>query len=630
MASTTDNLTSLPNDVFTAITSDFDLADLGSLRLTSHNLHVVATTPDFRTRFHNIRTDLSEDSLHSLIAICSSPDLGHLIKEVTVLAKHYDAKELEDQLQSGTRWEAQAVPAPFSHSVGHKLTGDEKDEVKILIERMVKLKEEQAAVQTNGEDVYLLAKALSHLGARSISISIEAAVHTRPQGSRQSIRKCRDTNAMSQTMDHAARATFGAVAKTQLRITNPDIFNLQWGGFVSMNGLHEAFVVGPYHVELASALSHLRSLNINLKPAPVKQIGEEQHDPYDQKRYPIYGPASEPKLHDAYLSSLAALLRPMAHSLKRLEIRFRGWHAVKLDCAEVFAFVAGADLGFAQLSELHLNNVVMHGNDLIKILQRTPVLTHLGLHKVSLPKAPHVPEKMVEYPNSSPEWSQMEPDIEGWKDAWQHVFDALITPDQATIGDVQTGSNDSMSAPRPCPRLEALEINALYLASFEHRIYFTAPHTALSRYVHDIMSDDEKFKSDWFKLQTFQEGLACCVFNGNEVRGEDKKRSPEPAIKDSGDLIDLSEPQDQTQTPQQYPNRNQLYVPLAPPPTEPEPRGIHYKISTTRPLGSPALYQWIHGWDDREFSEKGCDPEAKAANRIAPDTGPVSSVMVTW
>ncbi len=101
MSTNTDHLTHLPNDAFDAIASDFDLADLCSLRLTSHNLHAIATTPNFQARFHHIRTNLSKDRLESLTALWSNPDLSHLIEEITVLATHYDDRELREQVKDG-------------------------------------------------------------------------------------------------------------------------------------------------------------------------------------------------------------------------------------------------------------------------------------------------------------------------------------------------------------------------------------------------------------------------------------------------------------------------------------------------------------------------------------------------
>ena len=103
MSAQNDHLTNLPNDLITTIAADFDLADLCSLRLTSHNLRAIATTPNFEARFHSLRTDLSEASLQSLVAICSSAGLGYLVKEVIVLAKHYDDKKLRQQVEEGRK-----------------------------------------------------------------------------------------------------------------------------------------------------------------------------------------------------------------------------------------------------------------------------------------------------------------------------------------------------------------------------------------------------------------------------------------------------------------------------------------------------------------------------------------------
>lgn len=120
--------------------------------------------------------------------------------------------------------------------------------------------------------------------------------------------------------------------------------------------------------------------------------------------------------------------------------------------------------------------------------------------------------------------------------------------------------------------------------------------------------DNETLKKHyWFKIQALQEGLACCVFSGREVRGEN-------ATANNNNPVSANE---HTEKPLVL--ENGLHVPLRPPPVE-EPRGIHYKVSTTRPHGSPAYYRWLHFWQAREFGEIGCAPEPPASTSQAATT----------
>lgn len=438
MSSHVDNLISLPNDVFTVISSDFDLADLCSLRLTSHNLHAIATTPNFQARFHHIRTDLSLANLQALVAICSSPDLGHLMKEITVLAKHYDDRELCQQLQDGTIWKADPGNGPIFSSSGHYMTDDEKAEAKAMFDQMTELKNNQAALQDNGTDVRLLSEAFNRLGARSVNLSIEAAVHVRPQGSRLPTANCLDHEAMTQRMDHTFKITIAALSNSQLQISNLTVFDIQWGGYVSMKSLHEALECtastpppDSSALRRPPALHRIQRLTLSLHAAPTQTIPEDELDKSDDSKYPIrHEPASPPALHAAYLRSLAPLIQPTAPALKHLDIRFRGFHALKLDCAEIFSHLASHNITFPHLSTLNLHNIVIHNTDLLSLLRATPSLTHLGLHKVSLPHNPTHPRKLVEYPNASPQWAQVEPDVPSWKDDWKLIFDALASPAQ--------------------------------------------------------------------------------------------------------------------------------------------------------------------------------------------------------
>ena len=612
MSTNINQLTSLPNDVFTAISSDFDLADLCSLRLTSHNLHAIATTPNFQARFHHIRTDLSKDSLQSLIALCSSPDLSHLIKEITILAKHYDDQELRQQVKEGKRWVAEAAPAPFFHSTGHSMSHEEKSEAQAMIDRMNQLRDRQATMQADSTDAKLLAEAIGHLGARCVSLSVQVAVQTRPEGQRLPISKCRNIEAMSQTMDHTFKATMTALRESQLQISNFSVYDLQWGGFVTLKGLHDALAVQGTDpdtlpaFEVPQPLHSVRSLTLNLHSAPWKKIGEEESDPLDD-REPIYGPVAPSALHDAYLTSLAGFLLPTAHALQDLAIRFRGPHAISSDCVKVFGHIASLNLPFLGLNKLHLHNVIIQNRDLLALLRSTPALTQLGLHKVSMPHNPSHPQKKVEYPNARPPWAQMEPDVQGWKDAWKVVFDAFVVnqpPQNESEASLPQNVEDK-PLPSPCPRLEILEINALYLTSFKHRVYFTAPQSATSTYVRTIMDDATLKKMYSFKIQAFGEGLACCVFSGSDVRGENTT-----ATATTNDAPDSAN-EERAKEPHQVLD-NELDVSLPPPPSaseEEEPRGIQYIVSTTRPMGSPAYYNWLHFWNAREYGETGCAPE---------------------
>ena len=491
------------------------------------------------------------------------------------------------------------------------MSAEEKAEAQALVDRVAELREKQAAMQAEGLHVKLLGQALHHLGSRQVSLNLEVAVHIRPGGPRLPIAKCRDRDVMIQAMDHAFKATIAALRGSLLQVKTFTVFNIHFGGFVTLKALHDAMAIPksapsvPAPLEVPQSLHNIDFLTLNLYSAPVKKIGEEQLDPYDTTKHPTYGPDSPPDVHDAYLSSLAAFIRPNAHSLRDLNIKFRGFHAIKLDCAEVFNRIAMSEITFPGLRKLHLHNIVIQNVDLLAFLRSAPALTHLGLHKVSLPHNPSHPRKLVEYPNSHPQWSQMEPDVDGWKDGWSTVFDAFVNAD---------GGTETLLPP-PCPRLEILEINSLHLTSFEQRIYFTAPHSAMSAYVKSIMDDEALREQLWYKISAFQEGLACCVFTGEQVRGEVFEEGVVDGNDEPEDLLHPEEVADENGDVRKKPYtpprlENGLYVPLPPPPSASveRPRGIQYKVSTTRPYGSPAYYQWLHFWEATEFGEMGCAP----------------------
>ncbi len=487
------------------------------------------------------------------------------------------------------------------------MSHEKEAEAQAMVDRLHQLREEQAAIQADGTDVKLLADAISRLGDRRVSLSIQAAVHVRPEGPRLPISECQDQEAMTQIMDHTFKTTVAALRQSQLQVSNLGVYDKQWGGFVTMKGLYDAIAVESRPLktlrafEVPRPLHNIQSLTLNLHEPPVVKIGEEQPDPYFDldPPFPIYGPKCPVDLHEAYLASLAGFLHPIAHGMQDLNIRFRGWHAISLDCVNVFGQIASSNIPFPSLTKLHLHNVIIQNTDLLALLCSMPVLTQLGLHRVSLPHDPSHPKKLVDYPDARPAWTQMEPDIEGWKDAWKSVFDAFLMQQNNGVGGKASLTHDVEDNVllSPCPRLEILEIDSLYLTSFEQIIFFTAPHSAISAYVHTIM-DNEALRDQYrFKVRAFQEGLACCVFTGHELRGE-----VTTANNDAPDGAN-------EEAKKHLVREHSFYDPL-PPPLSEEPQGIQYIVSTTRPFGSPDYYRWRHFWEATEFREMGCALQA--------------------
>ena len=433
------------------------------------------------------------------------------------------------------------------------------------VDQIAFLREKQAAVQADGNDVKLFAQALNHLGSRQISLSIEAAVHTRPDGPRQPISACRDEAAMTQTTDDTFKATITAVNQSTVQVNKFNVFNMQWGGYVSLKGLHEGLsaakmLSAPRSDEAPGPFHNIEALTLNLYTPPFQKIGVEAPDPIDNSTYPKYGPNSPPELHDTYLSSLAALFCTTANQLQDLRIRFRGPFPLLVDRVTVFNRLAVSGAQFPSLKRLHLHNVLIENSDLLALLRSAPALTQLGLHKVSLPHSPAHPQKRVEVPTFGPQRLQTEPDVEGGG-SWDAIFRSFLTPkhNEATL---------EQTTVRPiCPHLEILEINSLHLSSFRERVYLTEPSAAISAWKDTIRNNETMRKHFLFKVEAFTEGLACCVFTGAEVRGE-----------------------------------------IASPEAKTERRGIQYKHCITMPIGSRPYWWWYEVWEPREYGSLGCDP----------------------
>ena len=197
-------------------------------------------------------------------------------------------------------------------------------------------------------------------------------------------------------MDDTFKATITAVNQSTVQVNKFNVFNMQWGGYVSLKGLHEGLSAakmlsaarsdeapGPFH--------NIEALNLNLYTPPFKRNGVEAPDPIDNSTYPKYEPDSPPELHDAYLSSLAALICPTADKLQDLRIRFRGPFPLLVDRVTVFNRLAVSEVHFPRLKKLNLHNVLIENTDLLALLRSAPALTQLGFHKVSLPHSPAPP-----------------------------------------------------------------------------------------------------------------------------------------------------------------------------------------------------------------------------------------------
>ncbi|KAI1038063.1 hypothetical protein LB503_012010 [Fusarium chuoi] len=83
------------------ILQHLDLASFTSLRLTSRQL----STNTIHSRFfRSAKTDLSLDSLHSLRDRASHPQLGLVLRELTVVATLFDAQPAEATVQTRKKW----------------------------------------------------------------------------------------------------------------------------------------------------------------------------------------------------------------------------------------------------------------------------------------------------------------------------------------------------------------------------------------------------------------------------------------------------------------------------------------------------------------------------------------------
>ncbi|KAF5582639.1 f-box domain-containing protein [Fusarium pseudoanthophilum] len=96
------NLESLvPGIPLDIILQHLDLASYTNLRLTSRRL---ATTTIHRRFFRCAKTDLSLTSLQSLADRVSHPQLGPLLRELTVVATLYDTQPAEATVQTRKKW----------------------------------------------------------------------------------------------------------------------------------------------------------------------------------------------------------------------------------------------------------------------------------------------------------------------------------------------------------------------------------------------------------------------------------------------------------------------------------------------------------------------------------------------
>ena len=565
-------LANLPSDVFTALTSTFDLAAISVLRQVSHSLNAATTNELFAKCFAHRTTDLSTKSLNDLISVCSS-EFGSYVQSITVRASCWRLDELEKQLKEKKKWVSTSPGnGPIFSSECRSLTDEQLAAAQENFNAFKDLNTDQAALKADGKVATWMAEALQALGDRTISINLEAAQYRESLTERLPARSLygQEADQMQAIMNDALKATISAIAQSNVNIEKLLVFDLEYAGHVSIDGLYESFAnltdrnspgSSPAAIEIPRQLHKLKSLTLNLSPSPYIETRPRDNNNHDD--YGEHAPAAKPELHEAHLTSLRALFGVCASTLTTVDIRVKGSSVENYaDFATLFSSLPS----LSNLSTLHLRGCVFAPSSLLSLLKPATNLTTLGLHRFSL--------------------SQQVPKSETDTRAWLLIFSQLAT----------------------MPTLTTFEANALYFNNFHGSIFPNSPASALAR-----------IPKEHYTARIYFEGCPCVTFTGEEIRAKDVKPDKdafEPRDDDGSgkaapmgyDIVRWGAPTsieedgpldiDEVGTgPPLYLTRNavaeyeahqadgikeeKIWTP------------IRYKIGKRRPLGSPWLYRWM-------------------------------------
>ncbi|RAK95663.1 uncharacterized protein BO80DRAFT_485991 [Aspergillus ibericus CBS 121593] len=165
-----------PAVVVDVIVDHLDLQSIKALRLTNRAWSKLCLGPRFKSFIRHQTTNLTAESLKSLMELACHPDLGSVVKQLTILADVYDPSLLKRVLHTRRCEDRTRMP----RLTARDCTQDELEQARAGLQW---LEEKSLTCLLVDEDVIgkILATILDHFGQLDL-IALEATMTTAPRG----------------------------------------------------------------------------------------------------------------------------------------------------------------------------------------------------------------------------------------------------------------------------------------------------------------------------------------------------------------------------------------------------------------------------------------------------------------
>lgn len=386
-------LATLPVELSQSVFDQLDDRAIWALRLASTSLQI-ATIHHFRKAFAHRTTDLSINSLQTLVDICEHRHLSSAVQNLTIVATYYDTAYLQKVLDTGLPYKVYNDEfGPIIHEGHDPCSEVELAETAAHVDLLEQRKIDQASSALSQSDLMLLTTVLR--GASNLrTLKLESGLFRHPE-TRLAVSEAR--NAWPQVWKRATdvyQVTMTAIAQSGTSIEELYIYGGQWGCSVPGYDVHASisYLRGN---GIEAVLANLRILSLSCTTRliePVRPFGDQEVPSYHSRlkesnqRLVALATDSRNYLGPAHLLALC-------HNLEELELVHYRLRAPDWCSHEDFsAYYAGYEKVFNHIAQIvrlpRLLKCTIRGHTfdqyaILQFLKNSPLLKHLELRFVN-------------------------------------------------------------------------------------------------------------------------------------------------------------------------------------------------------------------------------------------------------
>lgn len=385
-------LAALPVELAEQIFDQLNERSIYALRLVSRSLQQ-STIHRFRKAFAHRTTDLSTNSLQTLLSICDHRCLGLAVQSLTIVATYYDTEFLRKVLDTKHPYNEYAFGPVMS--VGDPCSEAELAETAANVDILEQRKGDQVNAARSGSDLVVLTAVLRK-ASNLRKVTLEAGMYRHPE-TRLAVSKARNLRPQVwEKATHVYLITMLAIAQSRLSIEELHVYGGRWGCSVLGYDVHASVPLLETR-GIETALASLRILSMNCTTRFIDAIR-----PCCGRTVSMHSPSSLTESDQQFVSSAVdnemsfgpARLLTLFPNLEELELihyqlHCPSWcpHGGTPDYEEgyekVFAQIAQT-VQLPRLLKCKLRGQAFSEYAIVHFLKNSPLLNHLELRLVNL------------------------------------------------------------------------------------------------------------------------------------------------------------------------------------------------------------------------------------------------------